>query len=131
MARAKKRSGNCRDYAWARGGASRRARRRRRRGRDRCICICVWNSIVSSFVRSLARTDALAHRRTFFTRAQVVVGGNGSVNEDKFSLSVRAPFAGDGSVTLNAKPNYRPCTYLLRVIVVVCSSSSSSFFVPR
>lgn len=39
---------------------------------------------------------------------RVVVGGNGSVNEDKFSLSVRAPFAGDGSVTLNAKPNYRP-----------------------
>ena len=108
------------------GVAARRARRRR--GRDRCVCICVWNSIVS-FVRSFARTDALAHRRTFFIRAQVVVGGNGSVNEDKFSLSVSAPFAGDGSVTLNAKPNYRPCTYLLRVIVVVVCSSSSSFFV--
>ena len=71
-----------------------------------------------------ARTDALAHRCDP-PSSQVVVGGNGSVNEDKFSLSVSAPFAGDGSVTLNAKPNYRPCAYLLsssiivRVVVVV------------
>jgi len=76
-----------------------------------------------------ARTDAFAHRRDL-PSSQVVVGGNGSVNEDKFSLSVSAPFAGDGSVTLNAKPNYRPCTYLLlcvsssisvRVVVRVCN----------
>jgi hypothetical protein len=39
---------------------------------------------------------------------RVVVGGNGSVNEDKFSISIAAPFAGNGSVTLNARPNYRP-----------------------
>ena len=77
-----------------------------------------------------ARTDAFAHRRDL-PSSQVVVGGNGSVNEDKFSLSVRAPFAGDGSVTLNAKPNYRPCTYCIvydrrRVFVVVVLRSMMS-----
>ena len=124
VARAKKRSGNCRDYAWARGGASRRARATATRARS--VYMYMYMCVEFYYlVRSFARTDALAHRRTFFIRAQVVVGGNGSVNEDKFSLSVSAPFAGDGSVTLNAKPNYRPCTYLLRVIVVACSSSSS------
>jgi hypothetical protein len=86
----------------------------------------VWNSIVSSFVaRVLTRWRIVAHP------SQVVVGGNGSVNEDKFSLSVRAPFAGDGSVTLNAKPNYRPCTYCIvydrrRVFVVVVLRSMMS-----
>jgi hypothetical protein len=71
-----------------------------------------------------ARTDAFVHVVAIARSSQVVVGGNGSVNEDKFSLSVSAPFAGDGSVTLNAKPNYRPCTYLL-----LCVSSSSSISV--
>jgi hypothetical protein len=46
---------------------------------------------------------------TGFARAQIVVGGNGSCAEDSFKISASAPICnGSGSVSLSAKPNYRP-----------------------
>ena len=87
---------------------------RRRDRRDRCGFICFW------FLSSIALTFAFVVV-VVVARTQVVVGGNGSVNEDKFSLSVAAPFAGDGSVTLNARPNYRPCAYRAMRCGVMCS----------
>jgi len=98
------------------GARAESARRRRCRDRGYIYTVEYFQRVVVFF----ARTDAFVHVVAIARSSQVVVGGNGSVNEDKFSLSVSAPFAGDGSVTLNAKPNYRPCTYLL-----LCVSSSS------
>lgn len=46
---------------------------------------------------------------TMSMSGRIVVGGNGSCAEDSFKISASAPICnGSGSVSLSAKPNYRP-----------------------
>merc|ERR1712224_958002 len=53
--------------------------------------------------------SVIMNEATMSMSGRIVVGGNGSCAEDSFKISASAPICnGSGSVSLSAKPNYRP-----------------------
>merc|ERR1711959_697444 len=53
--------------------------------------------------------SVIMNEATMSMSSRIVVGGNGSCAEDSFKISASAPICnGSGSVSLSAKPNYRP-----------------------
>merc|ERR1712057_111658 len=53
--------------------------------------------------------SVIMNEATMAMSGRIVVGGNGSCAEDSFKISASAPICnGSGSVSLSAKPNYRP-----------------------
>ena len=66
----------------------------------------LWLLALKSWLGNFHPTDVHHSPRS---RTQVTVSGNGSAAEDSFKITASAPICnGSGSVTLTAKPNYRP-----------------------